>query len=122
MEKGISSSLKHFIRKVTNRPIVMENDSYVYFDNIEEKVSAEVIAEAEVLLKEEIENQRISQIKSKAQSLILSKYPLEKQSSANLGLYGEEYLVEMKAYISNIIRISNEAEISGTKVEDIQWQ
>ena len=122
MENGISSSLKHFIRKVTNRPIVMENDSYVYFDNIEEKVSAEVIAEAEVLLKEEIENQRISQIKSKAQSLILSKYPLEKQSSANLGLYGEEYLVEMKAYISNIIRISNEAEISGTKVEDIQWQ
>ena len=71
---------------------------------------------------EEIEEQRISSIKSKAQSLILSKYSLEKQSSANLGLYGEEYLVEMKAYISNIIRISNEAELNGTKVEDIQWQ
>ena len=71
---------------------------------------------------EEIEEQRISSIKSKAQSLILSKYSLEKQSSANLGLYCEEYLVEMKAYISNIIRISNEAEINGTKMEDIQWQ
>ena len=122
LENGISGNLKHFIRKVTNRPIVMENDSYVYFDNIEEKVSAEVIAEAEVLLKEEIENFRISEIKSKAQSLILSKYSLEKQSSANLGLYGEEYLVEMKDYISNIIRISNKAELNGTKVEDIQWQ
>lgn len=122
MENGISSSLKHFIHKVTNRPIVMENDSYVYFDNIEEKVSVEVIAEAEVLLKEEIENQRVSEIKSKAQSLILSKYSLEKQSSAQLGLYGEEYLAEMKDYIANIIRISNEAELNGTQVEDIQWQ
>lgn len=70
---------------------------------------------------EEIENQRISQIKSKAQSLILSKYSLEKQSSAQLGIYGEEYLQEMKDYISNIIRISNEAESNGTQVEDILW-
>lgn len=68
------------------------------------------------------EEQRIQSIKLTAQSLILQKYPLEKQSSANLGLYGEEYLAEMKAYISNIIRISNEAELSGIKLEDIQWQ
>lgn len=70
---------------------------------------------------EELKNQRVSDIKSKAQSLILSKYSLEKQSSSQLGLYGEVYLQEMKDYISNIIRISNEAELSGTKVEDIQW-
>lgn len=68
------------------------------------------------------EEQRVQSIKLTAQSLILQKYPLEKQSSANLGLYGEEYLAEMKAYISNIIRISNEAELIGTKLEDIQWQ
>lgn len=71
---------------------------------------------------EELENQRVSEIKSKAQSLILSKYSLEKQSSAQLGIYGGVYLQEMKDYIANIIRISNEAEINGTKVEDIQWQ
>ena len=68
------------------------------------------------------EEYRIQNIKLTAQSLILQKYPLEKQSSANLGLYGKEYLAEMKGYISNIIRISNEAELSGTNVEDIQWQ
>lgn len=70
---------------------------------------------------EEIEQNRISFIKSKAQSLILSKYSLEKQSSANLGIYGEVYLQEMKDYISNIIRISNEAEANGTALEDIDW-
>ena len=68
------------------------------------------------------EEYRIQNIKLTAQSLILQKYPLEKQCSANLGLYGKEYLAEMKGYISNIIRISNEAELSVTKVEDIQWQ
>ena len=68
------------------------------------------------------EEQRVQSIKLTAQSLILYKYSLEKQSSANLGIYGEAYLQEMKDYISNMIRISNEAEINGTKVEDIQWQ
>lgn len=71
---------------------------------------------------EELEEVRVSEIKSKAQSLILSKYSLEKQSSAQLGLYGEEYLAEMKDYIANIIRISNQAEVDGTNLEDIQWQ
>ena len=75
---------------------------------------------AEKLAKQE--EYRVHSIKLTAQSLILSKYSLEKQSSANLGVYGEEYLQEMKDYISNIIRISNEAEIDGTKVEDVQWQ
>lgn len=69
----------------------------------------------------EKEEQRILSIKSKAQSLILEKYPLEKQSSANLGLYGQEYLDTMKSYILNIITISNEAETNGTKLEDIVW-
>ena len=74
---------------------------------------------AEELTKQE--EYRVQSIKLTAQSLILSKYSLEKQSSAQLGLYGEEYLQEMKDCISNIIRISNEAEANGTALEDIDW-
>lgn len=73
------------------------------------------------LTPEELEAQRIAFIKDKAKSIILEKYPLEKQSSAQLGIYGEVYLQEMKDYIANIIRISNEAEINGTALEDIKW-
>lgn len=84
-----------------------------------------IIGEEPVVLKnflhEEKEKERLLSIKRQAQFLILEKYPLEKQSSAQLGLYGEVYLQEMKDYISNMIRISNEAELNGTKVEDIQW-
>lgn len=91
---------------------------------LEEQVSKRYIPTeeeiAEKLAKQE--EYRVHSIKLTAQSLILSKYSLEKQSSANLGMYGEEYLQEMKDYISNIIKISNEAESNGTKVEDIQWQ
>ena len=71
---------------------------------------------------EEIEAQRVLSIKRKAQSLIVEKYPLEKQSSAQLGLYGDVYLTELKAYIFNIVRISNEAEANGTALEDIKWE
>lgn len=74
---------------------------------------------AEELAKQE--DYRVQSIKLTAQSLILSKYSLEKQSSANLGLYGEVYLQEMKDYISSIIRISNEAEANGIALEDIDW-
>ena len=91
---------------------------------LEEQVSKRHIPTEEEIVEElaKQEEYRVQSIKLTAQSLILSKYSLEKQSSANLGLYGEEYLTEMKAYITNIIRISNEAEVNGTKVEDIQWQ
>lgn len=71
---------------------------------------------------DEIEEARIQSIKLTAQSLILNNYSLEKQSSSQLGLYGDAYLQEMKDYIANIIRISNEAELNGTQVEDILWQ
>lgn len=49
------------------------------------------------------------------------KFRLGKQSSANLGIYGDAYLQEMKDYIANIIRINNEAELNGIAVEDIKW-
>ena len=94
-----------------------------------EDVLAEQVTKRHIPTEEEIEAKRladeeyrIQSIKLTAQSLILQKYPLEKQSSANLGLYGEEYLAEMKAYIANIIRISNEAELNGTILEEIIWQ
>ena len=93
-------------------------------DILKEQVSKRYIPTEEEIAEElaKQEEYRVQSIKLTAQSLILSKYSLEKQSSAQLGIYGEAYLQEMKDYISNIIRISNEAEINGTKVEDIQWQ
>ena len=93
-------------------------------DKLKEQVVKRHIPTAEELEAKRLadEEYRIQSIKLTAQSLILQKYPLEKQSSANLGLYGEEYLAEMKAYIASIIRISNEAELNGTQVEDILWQ
>ena len=72
--------------------------------------------------KEEIEAERVHAIKAKASELIKIRYPIEKQSSAQLGIYGDVYLAEMKEYIADIIRISNKAEQDGIKVEDIQWQ
>ena len=91
---------------------------------LEEQVSKRYIPTEEEIEDKRLadEKQRIQNIKLTAQYLILSKYSLEKQSSANLGMYGEEYLQEMKAYISNIIRISNEAELNGTILEEIIWQ
>lgn len=84
-------------------------------DKLKEQVTKRHIPTEEELEAKRLadEEYRIQSIKLTAQSLILQKYPLEKQSSANLGLYGEEYLTEMKAYIANIIRISNQAEIEG---------
>lgn len=93
-------------------------------DKLKEQVTKRHIPTEEELEAKRLadEEYRIQSIKLTAQSLILQKYPLEKQSSANLGLYGEEYLTEMKAYIANIIRISNQAEIEGAILEDILWQ
>jgi len=92
-------------------------------DMLQKQVSKRHIPTPEEIAEElrKQEEYRVQSIKLTAQSLILSKYSLEKQSSAQLGLYGEVYLQEMKDYISNIIRISNETELDGTKVEDIQW-
>ena len=90
---------------------------------LEEQISKRYIPTEEEIAEELVkqEEYRVHSIKLIANSLILSKYSLEKQSSANLGIYGELYLQEMKDYISNIIRISNKAELDGIKVEDVQW-
>ena len=69
---------------------------------------------------EEIEEQRVQNINSYTQSIITKKYPLEKQSSANLGIYGDEYKNEMISFISNCITLSNEAIENGTNFEDFK--
>ena len=93
-------------------------------DKLKEQVSKRHIPTEEELEAKRLDDEkyRVKSIKLTAQSLILQKYPLEKQSSANLGVYGEEYLTEMKAYITNIIRASNEAEANSTALEDINWE
>ena len=67
---------------------------------------------------EELEEARVQNINSYTQSFIIKKYPLEKQSSANLGIYGEEYKNEMISFISNCITLSNEAIENNTSFED----
>lgn len=67
---------------------------------------------------EKIEESRVQNINSYTQSFITKKYPLEKQSSANLGIYGEEYKNEMISFISNCITLSNEAIENNTSLED----
>ena len=67
---------------------------------------------------EELEEYRVQSINSYTQSIITTKYPLEKQSSANLGIYGEEYKTEMISFISNCITLSNEAIENNTSFED----
>ena len=67
---------------------------------------------------EEIEQQRVQNINSYTQSFITNKYPLEKQSSASLGIYGDVYKNEMISFISNCITLSNEAIENNTSFED----
>ena len=67
---------------------------------------------------DEKEKNRVQNINSYTQSFITKKYPLEKQSSANLGIYGDEYKNEMISFISNCITLSNEAIENGTSFED----
>ena len=68
----------------------------------------------------EKEKARIENINSYTQSIITKKYPLEKQSSANLGIYGDEYKNEMINFISNCITLSNEAIANNTSFEDFK--
>lgn len=66
----------------------------------------------------ELEEARTGNINTYTQSIITKKYPLEKQSSANLGIYSDEYKNEMISFISNCINLSNEAIENNTSFED----
>lgn len=70
---------------------------------------------------EELEQIRINAINQKARDIIISKYSIEKQSSAQLGIYGDEYLATMKAFIKQVIDISNESITNGTPADEIAW-
>ena len=67
---------------------------------------------------EQLNAQRISQIKAKASELILAKYSIiwqlnHPRTDVN---YASDY-----AYIDGIRDVSNEAEANGTALEDIDW-
>ncbi|WP_051488703.1 hypothetical protein [Aliarcobacter lanthieri] len=66
------------------------------------------------------EDNRILSVNSYTQNYILKKYPIEKQSSANLGIYDEEYKNEMILFIQNIIEKSNLAITNGISFEDFK--
>ena len=70
----------------------------------------------------EKEKVRVQNINYYTQSFITKKYPLEKQSSANLGIYGDEYKNEMIKFISNCIDLSNVAVEKNTSVEDYKTE
>lgn len=67
---------------------------------------------------EQLDAQRIAQIKSKASELITSKYPIVWQLNHPRTdvTYAADY-----SYIDGIRDISNEAEANGTALEDIDW-
>ena len=68
----------------------------------------------------ELDEARVQNINSYTQAFITTKYPLEKQSSANLGIYGEDYKNEMTSFISNCIALSNDAIANNTSFEDFK--
>lgn len=96
----------------------MTNNNYdelVWLDESQTKPTKKEV-DAEIL--KLIEKQRVQNINSYTQSYITTKYPLEKQSSADLGIYGEEYKNEMISFISNSISLSNGAIENNTSFED----
>ena len=86
-------------------------------------INANCYEDGELIVKdfrtdEELEEARTGNINSCTQSFITTKYPLEKQSSANLGIYSDEYKNEMISFISNCITLSNEAIANNTSFDD----
>ena len=64
------------------------------------------------------EAERVASIKTKAGQIILAKYPEYKQTNAQLGIYGEDYLIAMKAFITDIVKQSNELEADASKTAE----
>lgn len=70
---------------------------------------------------EELEEIRTNAINQKARAIVYGKYPQEKQSSAQLGIYGDEYLATMKAFIKKVIDISNKAIDDKVPADEVDW-
>ena len=78
-------------------------------------------SEPEVLtasINQQVEEERVASIKSKAEELITTKYSIIWQ--LNHPRLDEAYKDDY-AYIDSIRDISNEAESNGTALEDINW-
>ena len=67
------------------------------------------------------EDERIDTINQKARAIIYNKYPQEKQSSAQLGIYVDEYLSDMKVFIKQVIDISNKAIDDKVTADEVDW-
>lgn len=76
------------------------------------------IAEPEFTV-EELQAINTRAIKAKAEELITAEYPSYKQ--LNIIRLGGEDLIAMSLYIDSIRAISNEAELNGTSISDINW-
>lgn len=71
----------------------------------------------------------IERINAEASGRILAVYPLEKQSSANLGIYPQAYTDKMIADIAAVIQASNDAcdavlaavDIAGVDAVTVNW-
>lgn len=109
---------KTFYKIVDNKAQV-GSGTFVPEDFIEYEIGNEP-EELLLALEVDYEIERIQAIKSKAGELINSKYPDYKQ--LNIIRIGGAELDAMTAYIDGIRAISNEAESTGTKVEDVQWE
>lgn len=108
--------MKAFYKLENNQAQVGSGD-FIPDDFVEYIVGQEP-EELQLALVLEKEADRVKAIKAKAGTLILSKYSIEKQSSANLGIYGQEYLDTMKAFIADVIKQSNELEADVSKTAD----
>lgn len=73
--------------------------------------------------------QTISSINIEASRRIIASYPLEKQSSANLGIYPQTYTDKMIIDIAAVIQASNDAcdsvlaavDIAGVEAVTVNW-
>lgn len=97
------------ISSVTSREVVIgANDKFVYLDTKTE-VEAEHIQSATTLKAAKDKENLTTAINKRAGDVITAKYPLEKQSSANLGIYGTAYADTMKTFIQGVVNLSNTA-------------
>lgn len=97
-------------------PAVGNNERYIEISSIIES-GAKVLEDNSMELNKEI--QRIQEIKSKANELILARYSIIWQ--LNHPRVDVQYKSDYD-FIDNIRRISNEAEANGTALEDINWE
>lgn len=109
---------------ITKGNIFVEIDEKVWQEAL--SINANCYEDGKFIVKdfrtvEELEQIRVNAINNKARDIIYSKYSQEKQSSAQLGIYGDEYLETMKLFIKQVIDISNEAIDNGTPADEVNW-